>query len=457
MKSFDVLVIGSGSGMHIVERALSEGMKVALVEMGPLGGTCLNRGCIPSKILTYTADVINLIRNSERLGVKARIERVDFPYIMKRMRSLVESGRSHMEEGVRRAEGLTFYNAVGEFIDDYTMSVSGEKIRAENIFIVSGSRSLIPPIKGLEKIDYLTTENVWQLEEAPESIIFIGGGYVAVEFSHFFSSIGSKVTVISRSPRILKNAEPEISKLLENAMRRRMKVYTGLEAVEVNRRGSMKSLTAREVETGRKLKFSTEAIFIASGRRSNADLLRPERTGVELDERGYIKVNEYLETSKERVWAFGDAIGKHMFKHVANYEAGIAWHNFIHPHKIPVDYSSVPYAVFGDPQVASVGLTEAEARRRGYEILVGRYDYRDTAKGEAMDAEEGFVKVIIDAKRGRILGTHIIGPLAPELIQEVINVMNCGDGSYRPIMWSMHIHPALSEVVQFAFNNLHRH
>lgn len=362
-----------------------------------------------------------------------------------------------MEEGVRRAEGLTFYNAVGEFIDDYTMSVSGEKIRAENIFIVSGSRSLIPPIKGLEKIDYLTTENVWQLEEAPESIIFIGGGYVAVEFSHFFSSIGSKVTVISRSPRILKNAEPEISKLLENAMRRRMKVYTGLEAVEVNRRGSMKSLTAREVETGRKLKFSTEAIFIASGRRSNADLLRPERTGVELDERGYIKVNEYLETSKERVWAFGDAIGKHMFKHVANYEAGIAWHNFIHPHKIPVDYSSVPYAVFGDPQVASVGLTEAEARRRGYEILVGRYDYRDTAKGEAMDAEEGFVKVIIDAKRGRILGTHIIGPLAPELIQEVINVMNCGDGSYRPIMWSMHIHPALSEVVQFAFNNLHRH
>jgi len=456
MKQFNVLVIGSGSGMLIANRALMSGLSVALVESGPLGGTCLNRGCIPSKMVIYPADVINVIRKSKKFGIKANIESVDFRFVMDRMRHFIEEDSSHMEERIGQVPGLSFYNDVGEFISDYTIRVSGETIKTENVFIVSGSRPSIPPIKSLENVEYLTSVNVWDINEVPRSMIFIGGGYIAVEFAHFFSSFGSNVTIISRSQRLVKRSEPEISEFLKRIMEKSMTIVTGFEAVEVVEKGGLKEVIAVNSETGEEHTFSAESLFISSGRRSNSDLLKPERTGVKLDDRGFVVVNKFLETSKERIWAFGDAIGKHMFKHVANYEAGIAWHNFSHKgHKIPVNYSSVPYGVFSYPQIASVGITEKEAQEKGYNVLVGRQELKETAKGAAMD-EEGFVKVIVEEKTGKILGGHIVGPYAPTIIQEIINAMNSGDGSYSPIMQTMHIHPALSEVVQFAFYNLHK-
>lgn len=450
------MVIGSGSGMSIVNAALNRGMSVALVEVGHLGGTCLNVGCIPSKMVIYPADIINVIEEARKLGIRARIEEIDFAFIMERSRRLVEEDRRHMEAGVRHTEGLAFYNDVGEFVSDYRMSVSGETIRAENVFIVSGARPLMPPVEGLEEAGYLTSQTVWSLTERPESIIIVGGGFIAVEFAHFFSSVGTEVTLLSRSPRLLKQAEPEVSDLLEKAMSRRMTILKGVEAVAARKKGALKEVEAID-GSGETLTFSAEKLFIAAGRRSNADLLKPEKTGVELDNRGFVRVNKYLETSKKRIWAFGDAIGKHMFKHVANYEAGIAWHNFENRRKVPVDYSVVPYAVFGNPQVASVGMTEREARARGHNVLIGAYEFRDTAKGAAMGVEEGFVKVVVEDRTYRILGAHIVGPHAPILMQEVITTMNAGDGSVAPIHDSMYIHPALPEVVQRAFFNLHRH
>ena len=440
-----------------MEAALNRGMSVALVEMGPIGGTCLNHGCIPSKMVIYPADVINIIREAERLGIKAHVEGIDFNAIMDRSRRLVEGDRRHMEVGLSKAEGLTFYKGVGEFVSDYTMRVSGENVRAENVFIASGARPLIPRIEGLEETGYLTSQTVWDLTEKPGSIIIVGGGFVAVEFAHFFSSVGTEVTILSRSPRLLKQAEPEVSDLLERAMSSRMNVVRNVEVVEARTSGSLKEVEAVDAETGERTKFAAEELFIASGRRSNADLVKPEKTGVELDERGFIKVNDFLETTKPRIWAFGDAIGKHMFRHVANYEAGVAWNNFVGSRKEAVDYSAVPYAVFGNPQIASVGLTEAEARARGHDVLVGFYEFKDTAKGAAMGVEEGFVKVIVEDRTRRILGAHIIGPDAPTLIQEIITAMNAGDGSIAPLQNAMHIHPAAPEVVQMAFFNLHRH
>ncbi len=216
-------------------------------------------------------------------------------------------------------------------------------------------------------------------------------------------------------------------------------------------------MVARNLADGRQREFWADALMVATGREPNSDLLKPERTGVKLDGRGYIEVNEFLETGKKNIWAFGDAIGKYMFKHVANFEAGIAWHNATHDHKAPADYSAAPHAVFSEPQVASVGLREAEARQQGYQLLVGTALYKDTAMGAAMGYVEGFVKVIVERQSGRILGAHIIGPEASILIQEVINAMNTADRSYGPIMQAMHIHPALPEVVQNAFGNLHDH
>jgi dihydrolipoamide dehydrogenase len=322
------------------------------------------------------------------------------------------------------------------------------------IFIVSGTRPGIPLVKGVENVAYLTSDTVLELEAPPKSIIIAGGGYIGCEYGHFFSGIGVETTVIQRPLRILPDEEPEISDLLKKELDQRMAIHVNHEVVEVKQEGNVKTLIVRNREDGTLREFSAEALMVAAGRVPNSDLLKPEKTGVKLDERGYVQVNDFLETSKKNIWAFGDAVGREMFKHVANYEAGIAWHNAVHEHKVAMDYSAAPHAVFTHPQVASVGLKEAEAKQQGRKILVGKALYRDTAMGGAMGDPEGFVKVIVEKDTGKLLGGHIIGPEASILIQEIINAMNTENKSYAPIVRAMHIHPAMPEVVQQAFGNL---
>jgi dihydrolipoamide dehydrogenase len=455
MEKYDVLVVGSGSGMMIAEAAVRSGLETCLVEMGRLGGTCLNTGCIPSKMVIYPADVVNLIKHAERLGVRARIESVDFEGVMERARRLVDRDRRPMEESMGGIQGLTFIHGRGEFTGDHAMRVGDRLIRAENIFLVTGSRPLIPPIEGLGGVDYLTSDNVWDLTRRPASIIIVGGGLIACEMAHFFSAMGTETTVLSRSPRLLKNAEPEVSEVLTANLRQRMHVETGVEATRARMAGGQVMVTA-ETRDGEARTFTAERLLIAAGRRSNADLLSPEKTGVQLDNRGYIKVNENYETTAKRIWALGDAIGRAMYKHVANKEAEVVWHGFREGHFHPVDYDKVPYAVFTWPQVAGVGLTEEEALARGLSVLVGEYNYIDTARGAAMEEEDGFVKVILEEETYRLLGAHIVGAHAPILIQEVVNAMHTGDASVYPIADAMHIHPALPEVVQRAVYSLRK-
>ncbi len=454
MERFDVLVIGTGSGMIVASTAVDNGFKTAVVDNGPMGGTCLNRGCVPSKMLIYPADVVGILKDAEKLGVNATVNSIDFNNIMQRMRKLVNEDSNRQAAAVKDTPGLTWFNDTGEFISDNTMQVGEHTITAEKIFVASGARPKIPQLKGIENVEYLTSDTVLELETPPKSIIIIGGGYIGVEYGHFFSSIGTKTTIIQRPLRILPDEEPEISDLLKEEMKHRMEIHTNLEVVEVKQGGGVKNLIARSRENESLKEFSADALMVAAGRVPNSDLLKPEKTGVTLDERGYVKVNEHLETSKKNIWAFGDAIGKEMFKHVANYEAGIVWHNAVHNHKVKMDYSATPHAVFTHPQVASVGLKEAEAKQQGYKILVGKAFYRETAMGGAMGDPEGFVKVIVERETGKILGGHIIGAEASILIQEIVNAMATENRSYVSIVRAMHIHPALSEVVQQAFGNL---
>ena len=454
MERFDVLVIGSGSGMLIASTAVGSSLKTAVVENGPMGGTCLNRGCVPSKMLIYPADVISTIKAAQRLGVNATVNSIDFQNIMHRMRTLVNGDSSAQASAVQAAPGLTWFKETGKFTSDYTMRVGEQTITAERIFIVSGARPSIPTVKGIEEIDYLTSDTVLQLETPPKSILVIGGGYIGVEYGHFFSSIGVKTTIIQRPFRLLPEEEPEISDLLKTELKQRMEIHAGFEVVSAKQEGNVKTVLARNREDSNFKELNAEALMIATGRVPNSDLLKPEKTGVKLDDRGYIKVNEYLETSKRNIWAFGDAIGQEMFKHVANYEASLAWHNSVHEHKMAVDYSAAPHAVFTHPQVASVGLKEADAKQQGYKILVGKAFYKDTAMGAAMGEPAGFVKVVVEQETGKLLGGHIIGTEASVLIQEITNAMATENKSYVPIARAMHIHPALSEVVQNAFGNL---
>jgi mycothione reductase len=451
-KEFDVIVIGSGAGAIVVEQALSHGLKTALVDKGPLGGTCLNVGCIPSKLLIFPADRVVEIQEAEKLGIRTEIKGIDFPSIMERMRRIIGKSQSHIREGIKSIEELDFYEEEGSFVEDYTLEVGKERIKGRKIFIVSGARPLIPSIKGIENSGYLTNESILELTQKPSSLIIIGGGYIAAEFGHFFAAMGTKVTILQRAERLVCSEEPEISELLKKKMGKRMEIFTHTEALEMVKGEDEYRVITKDKITGEKKEFNAEKLLVAAGRKSNADLLKVENTGVEVDQRGYIKVNGFLETSKQNIWAFGDAIGKKMFRHSANREANIVWHNSMHGDKNKVDYDKVPHAVFSSPQIASVGLREEEARK-SFDILVGKAKYSEVAKGEAMMDDESFAKIIIEKKSGRLLGFHIIGPYAPILIQEVINAM-ASTGTVMPIINGMHIHPALSEVIQTTLQNL---
>jgi mycothione reductase len=454
MEEYDLIVIGSGAGMNVASKAVHAGMRVALVERGLMGGTCLNTGCIPSKILLYPADVIRELQEASRVGVSASVSGVDLPLMMRRMKSFVKVDREQMEEGVSMVEGLRWYRETGEFVGEYLLRVGQERITAPKVVIASGARALVPPLEGLEETGYLDHVSVLDLESLPESLIIIGGGYIACEYGHFFSALGTKVTILEMMPRLLLGEDPEISEVVRRVFSRYADVLTDHRVERVEKKDDLKVVVAVDAGSGERREFSAQEVMLAAGVRSNSDLLKPEKTGVETDERGWIKVNPYLETSKPGIWALGDATGRFMFRHTANYEAQIVAANALSDHRHEVDYHAVPHAVYGFPQVGAVGLTEARAKEVGHEILVGRASYGDVTKGYAMGEEDGLVKVVVEQGTGKILGCHIVGPHAAILVQQIVYLMNAGEQNYVPLADSQVIHPALSEVVINAFGNM---
>jgi dihydrolipoamide dehydrogenase len=452
MKKYDLVVIGSGCGAIVSDEAVSHGQKVALIDKGPLGGTCLNLGCIPSKMLIYAADRAADIQEARKLGIEAEIKGIDFASIMERMRKSIKESRDHIRQGIRESKGLDLYEGVGHFVADYTLEVNGQQIKGEKIIIACGSRPFVPPIKGVDSIDYWTNQEVLSQKVRPDSLIIIGGGYIAVEYGHFFAAMGTKVTILEMADRLTLAEEPEISELLKKALSRRMALHTGALAEEVRKAANGRIAVVANTGDGGKRELVADRLLMAVGRKSNADLLKLENTGVETDQKGFIKVNEYLETSRKNIYAVGDANGLQMFTHAANRQASMVADSVLHGEKTRLDTSVTPHAVYSRPQIASVGLTEERAKK-DHQILVGKASYSSIAKGEAMMEEEGFAKAILEKDTNKILGFHIIGPFAPELIQEVTNAMASG-GGIAQILNGMHIHPALNELIEAALGNL---
>jgi dihydrolipoamide dehydrogenase len=395
------------------------------------------------------------IREAKKLGIEAEIKSVDFGSIMERMRQHVKKSRDSMQRSLKESEDLDYYAGEARFTGMRTLDVPGETIRGKDIFIAAGARPFIPPIKGIEGIEYLTNENALQLTELPESLVIVGGGYIATEFAHFFEAMGTQVTVVQRNRRLVPDEEPDVSELLRAALSRRMKVHTDTEVLEVRQSGPVVTVSARERSSGKQLEFTARHIMLASGRKPNTDNLAVQSSGITTNERGFIVVDEYYETSQKGIWAFGDIIGRKMFRHAANAESELVWHNAIHGKKSRLNYLTVPHAVFTHPEIASVGLTQAEAVKLmgKQEIMVGKAMYTDVARGEAMMEREGFAKAIVHRKTGKVLGYHIIGPHASSLIQEVVNAM-ANDGNIWSLAKGIHIHPALPEVVLRAFAKL---
>jgi dihydrolipoamide dehydrogenase len=458
MKQYDLITIGTGSAMNIVDAMIQENanIRVAVIDKDEPGGICLTRGCIPSKILLYPAELVRTIEKARELGVDAKIASINFQMVMERMRTLINRDIDQIREGLSSSKNIDYYHASAEFVSPYTLRVNGTEITSKMIFLCIGSEINVPPIKGLDKVKYHTSDTVLKLTRLPDSIAIVGGGYIAAEYGHFFSSMGSKVTIIGRNPQFLPDEEPEVSELAKKDLARHITILTNQEVREVRETGDRKELVAVDRKSGKTSTIAAKEIMIATGRGPITDILHPEKAGIKLTKEGWIEVNEYLETSQPNVWALGDADGKYPFKHVANYESKIVYYNAILKKKVKADYHAVPHAVFTYPEIASVGLGEKEAvERHGPDkVLIGFQKYEDTAKGEAMNVKEYFVKVIVEAETSKILGAHIVGPYASILIHEIIPMMYAGNGSYEPISDSIHIHPALSEVVDRAFQSL---
>jgi len=374
---------------------------------------------------------------------------------MDRMRSMICEEIEMIRRGLSTSDLLDYYPETAEFISPYTLKVGDKIIKSDKIFLCTGSKPAIPPIKGLD-IGYITSDDVIHMHKLPESIIIVGGVYIAAEYGHFFSAMGSKVTIVGRNPQFLPREEPEVSNLAKRELSKYMDIMVNKEVLELKKKDSRKQVIARDRETDDIIKVEGEEVLIAAGRASNSDILHPERAGIETDEKGWIKVNEYLETNQPGVWAFGDADGKYLFKHVANYESTIVYYNAILGKKVKVDYHAIPSAVFTYPEIASVGLREKEAiEKYGIEgVDIGFYKYENTAKGEAIGAKGYFVKIIFESRTNRILGAHIIGPWASILIQEIIDLMYTEDRHPYPIYNGMHIHPSMSGVVERAFYSI---
>ena len=459
MREYDLIVIGSGSAMNFVDNLMQKdpNMKVAVVDKDEPGGICLTRGCIPSKLLLYPAEIVRTIKRAGLFGINAEVKSIDFAKVMARMRSHVDPDIAMIRRGLMNTKNLDYYPATAEFTEPYTFKVGNETIKGKMIYLCTGSKPLIPIIKGLEAVGYHTSDTVLTLTKMPESLIIIGGGYIAAEYGHFFSSMGSKVTIVGRNPHFIPEVEPEISALAEKDLQNRLKIIKNHEVQEVEKTPEdKKRVTAINRATSEKIEVEANEIMVAAGRASNSDILHPERGGVKVDPKGWLIADEYMEGSQPNVWVMGDADGKYPFKHVANYESLIVYYNSVLKKKVKTDYHAVPYAVFTDPEIAGVGLGEKEAvEKYGDEnVLIGFYRYEDTAKGEAMEVKDYFVKAILLREGLKILGAHIVGPHASILIHEVIALMYTHEQNAYPLIYAMHIHPALNEVVQRAFNSL---
>ncbi len=455
MEEFDLIIIGSGAGLNLVDAALNKGMKVALVENGPLGGTCLNRGCIPSKVWTYPAEIIRDMEEGARLGIRPKLEGVDFDTIRKRTWEVVLRDRGNIEDAVRQDPRLRLFHVDAKFVGGHALQVGDSTISSSQIVIAAGARSLVPAIPGLQEVPFKLSENIFEITSLPKSIIFVGGGYKSCEFAHFFSAMGVRSSIIQRNMRLLPEQEPEISYVVEKKLGEHVTISTGQTIMEVRKAGDEVEVLRKDQDSGLVETERAEMLFLGTGMQSNAPDLNVQATGVRTDAKGYVIVNEFLETSSAGIWALGDITGKHMFRHTANYESQVVWYNINNKEKAKVDEHAIPSAVYTYPTVGSVGLTEAKVKSRGLSYLVGFARYSDVAKGHAMDDDYGLVKMLVEKGSMQILGAHIAGKQADLLVQQVTYIMNAEDGSYRPMGRSQVIHPSLSEVLIKALNHLH--
>ncbi len=448
MADFDVLVIGGGTGNNVAAAAADAGLETALVEPGPLGGTCLNRGCNPSKMLIQAANAANGVRDAERFHVDATVEAVDYAAVVDEMDDLLGGIAEDMAARYREMEALTLFEERTRFLDDRTVELGGEAVTADKVVVAAGSRPVVPPIDGLDEIPYLTSQEALYRRELPDSLVILGGGYIAVELGYVFESLGTDVTIVEMMDALVPREDGDVAAAFTDVAADRHDVYTGHRVTAVEPAGDGYAVHA-ETESGDDRRIEGAEVLVALGRRSNADTLDVDAAGIDLDDRGFIETNEYLETTAENVWAQGDIAGNAPFKHAGDYETEHTIANVVRGERRAIDLSAMPHTIFTEPQIAGVGATESDLRETGTDYAVGRADYADAAMGRAKKLDEGFVKVLA-APDGGILGAHAFGYEASTLLHEAVVAMRTGL-TVDDVADTIHAHPTLSKVVEAAF------
>lgn len=456
---YDVIVIGAGSGNSILDQAFA-GKSCALVQQGTFGGTCLNVGCIPTKMFVYPADLASYAASAgPRLGVETRFEGVDWPAIRDRVFSRIDAIEAGGRDYRRRNEWAELYEGSARFTGPKELTIAldagGETtITGDQIVIATGARPMIPAIPGLDEVDFHTSDTVMRLEELPRRMAILGGGFIGCEFAHVFSAYGVEVTQIHRNSVLLNHHDADIATRFTQVAAAEWGLRLDSQIERVSKSAGGIEVRVRAADGSSEV-IEVDSLLIATGRTPNTDTLNVAATGISTNAKGVISVDATMATEVPGIWALGDVVHTPELKHVANHEARVVRHNLLHPEApIDADHRYVPSAVFTHPQVASVGLTEAQARAAGIDVAIKDQAFGDTAYGWAMEDQTSFVKLIGDRVSGKLVGAHLMGPHAGSLIQPLIMAMSLElpvAGLARAQYW---IHPALAEVVENALLGL---
>ncbi|WP_027415952.1 dihydrolipoyl dehydrogenase [Aneurinibacillus terranovensis] len=448
MKSYNVVVVGGGPGGYVAAiRAAKEGQTVALIEADHVGGTCLNRGCIPSKTLLRHAEVIEDIKAAENWGIHAGELTLSLDKMMARKDQVIKRLRTGIIS-LLKAGKVDVYQGVGTVQPDKTIMISANEnqvIKAHSIILATGSVPFVPSINGMGEVSYHTSDTIFAIKEIPESIVIVGGGFIGVEFACIFQSLGTKVTVIEMADRLLPNEDPDASAALRKALQKKnitLLTRTTVASIGFGKNGKVVHVTDH---AGNRDELICSEILMAVGRRPNlsgiADL-RLKMTGP------FVEVNDYLETSIKGIYAVGDLIGGSQLAHTASAEGSVAALN-ASGQRIAMNYKVIPRCVYTQPEIASVGLTEEEARKKGYQVKVSMYHHVGNGKALAIDRKDGFTKIIAEEKYGEILGAVLVGPHVTEMISTPAAFMHL-EGTIDELASMIYPHPTVSETIMEA-------
>jgi mycothione reductase len=451
-QQYDLVIIGTGSGNSIITPDFDD-WKVAIVERGEFGGTCLNRGCIPTKMFVYAADVAETVRDGARLGVHAHVDHVDWKAIRDRIFDRIDSIADGGEAYRRSLSNIDVYADDARFVGPKHIQVGDKVITGTHIVLAAGARPNLPSVPGLDTVGFHTSDTIMRLDEVPARLIVIGGGYIAAELAHVFGAFGSHVTVVNRGDTLLRSEDDDIRMRFTEIMRRRFELLLSAQLLAV--RKTPDGIAVDVSIDGEHCTIEGDVLLVATGRIPNSDQLDLALHGYELDREGYVVVDEFLRTNVDGVWALGDLSNPVQLKHAANADARAVAHNVAHPDSLrSAPRAFIPHAVFAHPQVASVGATERDLSTAGVPYVSSTKPFGAAAYGWAMEDTTSFAKILAHRDTRLILGAHIIGPQASTLIQQLIQSMRFGQTVDEIARDQWYIHPALTEVIENALLDL---